>query len=87
MLSMTVIIVFIFSLLYLLGGFINIVEGYEPNKYMEIYVKGGDTIWGIARKYSSKAIDIRESIYKIERLNKLESFNIRPGQLIKVPIE
>ncbi len=87
MLSMTIIFTIFFFILLTIYGFINKVEGYEGEKYLKVCVEEGDTIWGIAREHTPVSIDIRKRIYEIEKINDLHNCEIRPGQIIKVPLE
>ncbi|MCT4596201.1 MAG: LysM peptidoglycan-binding domain-containing protein [Anaeromicrobium sp.] len=57
----------------------------EEKKYIEIYIEKGDTIWTIARKFTSKEEDIRKTVHMIGEINNLNSWDIYPGQSIKVP--
>ncbi len=52
--------------------------------YKTITVSHGDTLWKIAEENSQNS-DIREFVYQIRKINKLETANINPGQLILVP--
>ena len=49
-------------------------------------VHSGDTLWGIASEYSDPAKDIRKNIKDICEINDINSGNIYPGQIIKVPV-
>jgi len=53
---------------------------------MAYTVNKGDTLWAIARKYTSKDKDIRQTIYEIEKLNNLKNATIYPGQTIQIKI-
>ncbi len=63
----------------------NKVEGYQEDEYIEIYVDYGDTIWDLSRKNSPKNKDIRKSIYEISQINNLNTYDIYPGQILKIP--
>ena len=54
--------------------------------YINIEVKAGDTLWGIAKKNNTGKEDIRKLVYKIMKINNLETAKIKPGDIIKVPI-
>lgn len=48
-------------------------------------VKSGDTLWGIAERYGSNEVDIRETIYDIKELSNCSS-NIQAGQKLTLPV-
>jgi nucleoid-associated protein YgaU len=54
--------------------------------YEKVVVYSGDTLWGIASKYTDDNKDVRRTIYEIRKLNKLDSALINPGQELLVPI-
>lgn len=55
-------------------------------EYKEIEIIKGDTLWMIALDYMPKDYDVREMIYKIKIINKMNISNIYPGDQIKIPI-
>ncbi|NLW17694.1 MAG: LysM peptidoglycan-binding domain-containing protein [Firmicutes bacterium] len=48
-------------------------------------VQQGDTLWSIAKSHSSPEQDIRLIVYRIRKLNKLDSPVIYPGQCLLLP--
>ncbi|MDP4092764.1 MAG: LysM peptidoglycan-binding domain-containing protein [Bacillota bacterium] len=58
--------------------------GYKDTPNQKVVVSSGDTLWGIAEKYNQGS-DIRETVYEIKKLNKLESSDIYIGQKLIVP--
>ncbi|MDK2920105.1 MAG: hypothetical protein PWQ37_2838 [Candidatus Petromonas sp.] len=86
-LSTTLLLMILFTLIMSIYALINRVEGYEGMQYIEISVKDGDTVWDLARKYTSNDKDVRKSIYKISKINNLNNYHIFPGQIIKIPLE
>lgn len=60
--------------------------GYKAPTYRTVAVKSGDTLWDIAKRYSTSG-DIRLNIYKIKKLNKLASSDIYEGTVLKIPEE
>ena len=56
------------------------------NKTQSITVAHGDTIWSIAEEYGSEDEDIRNTIYKIKKLNNMKNAELKVGQNILVPI-
>ncbi|HPD00506.1 MAG TPA: LysM peptidoglycan-binding domain-containing protein [Acetivibrio sp.] len=60
--------------------------GYKEPEYKTIFVRRGDTLWGIAQRYNKRG-DIRKYIYDVMKLNNLESCDIIEGMELKVIIE
>jgi len=59
----------------------------DNTTYDTVYVKPGDTVWQIAAKYTTAKDDVREVIYEIRKINKLDNnAHLYPGQALKVPI-
>jgi len=54
--------------------------------YCEVVIDYGDTIWNIAREYTSEDKDIWLTIFEIKKINNLSSYDIFPGQILKIPI-
>ncbi|HWR42437.1 LysM peptidoglycan-binding domain-containing protein [Sporomusa sp.] len=55
--------------------------------YETVYVKQGDTVWKIAANYVTDKEDIREKVFAIRQLNKLNNnAQVNPGQALKVPV-
>ena len=48
-------------------------------------VRGGDTLWEIAKAHGDDGADPRPGVETIRRLNDLETSVIHPGQVILVP--
>lgn len=64
----------------------------NDKSYKTIYVANGETLWEIAENEQKsndyyKDKDIREIVYSIRRINKLESSTLYNGQELKVAIE
>lgn len=57
------------------------------NKYIEVEVVEGDTLWDIAKSNMPKDYDIRKMVFEIKEFNNMEDAYIYPGNLIKVPIK
>ncbi|WP_371370986.1 LysM peptidoglycan-binding domain-containing protein [Sporomusa aerivorans] len=59
----------------------------DNTTYETVYVKPGDTVWQIAAKYTTDKDDIRELIYEIRQINKLDNnAKVYSGQILKVPV-
>lgn len=55
--------------------------------YDTVYVKPGDTVWQIASKYTTDKDDVREVVFEIRKINKLDNnASVYPGQVLKVPV-
>ncbi|SHJ47207.1 cell division suppressor protein YneA [Paramaledivibacter caminithermalis] len=87
MLSTILIMVILFFFVSSILAMINKVEGYQEPKYIEVVVENGDTVWDLAREFSSKDKDVRKAIYEIGIVNNLDSYSIYPGQVLKIPTE
>lgn len=49
-----------------------------------IIVKQGDTLWSIASNIDSRR-DVREIVYDIQKLNKINGSNLYPGEKLYIP--
>jgi len=58
----------------------------EKSITQNVVVKSGDTLWGIASKYTEPSKDIRKLVREICKINGIDQYKIYPGQVIKVPI-
>ena len=57
----------------------------EP-ELVEVEVVKGDNLWKIADRHYGDNIDLRKKIFKIKKVNELESAMLTPGQKILIPI-
>ncbi len=55
-------------------------------EHIEVIVKAGDTLWKIAKEHMPKDYDIRKMIHEIREINNMETADVYPGDLVKVPI-
>ncbi len=54
--------------------------------YEWVVVEQNDTLWDIAARKVNNQVDIREYIYRVEKLNHLENpGNLQPGKRLKLP--
>jgi LysM repeat protein len=58
--------------------------GYKEPAYKQITVKSGDSLWTIALKYNNND-DVRKYIYKIKKVNHLNSSAIYVGTQLRIP--
>ena len=57
------------------------------HKTQTVYVGAGDTLWEIANTYCDCEDDIRNTVYKIKKINNLKSADLVVGQAIEVPLD
>lgn len=66
---------------------INNVNGESQQKYINVQVIAGETLWDIADRYKSNDTDTREFVYDIQHENDLSTANLTVGETIKVPVQ
>ena len=49
-------------------------------------VRVGDTLWDIAMVHAPQDSDVRNFVYDLKAVNGLESSNIQPGQVLRIPV-
>lgn len=84
--SIILAIIFVLSLI-----FVKSTLSYTIKEYKTIFVKSGDTLWGIASDMQEnnsyyKGKDIRCIIGDLKELNKLENSNLYANQELQIPI-
>ncbi|NLN13995.1 MAG: LysM peptidoglycan-binding domain-containing protein [Tissierellia bacterium] len=75
-----------FGIIFILSSSIRAHSAILCEEYKEIRVLEGDTLWGIARNYMPDKYDTRYLVHKLREFNELETAQIYPGDIIKVPI-
>ena len=81
----------VLSLLILVGVFttvfgFNNAEGSTKQKYVQVEVLPGDTLWQIADEYMPADMDPRESVYVICEHNHISASELQAGQVLKIPV-
>ncbi len=73
----------------ILGSVFNFNKAYSNTyeRWEEITVKRGDTLWDIAKDNNPKNLDTRRVVYNIMKYNNMENANIIAGQTLRIPIE
>ena len=62
-------------------------EGLHMQTLQEIRVIPGDTLWELAQTYGPNNRDIRKLIHQICVINDIRADELRPGQIIKIPLQ
>lgn len=83
--SFKILLIFLISALLLVVFQYESISSSEPNM-IEVKVAEGDNLWKIADEYYGENTDLRKKIYKIKKINKLESAMLKPGQKIIIPV-
>ena len=76
------IILFTMTVNFALG--INTADSSTIPEYIQLEVSSGDTLWSIADKYMNDD-DIRESIYKLSKVNNISASDLKAGMTILIP--
>ncbi len=81
-------IIVILALGLLLGSILKLDKAYSTtyDKWKQITVKTGDTLWGIAKANNPKNEDTRKVVYDIMKYNNMKKANIIAGQTLRIPI-
>lgn len=71
------------TIIFSLVGF-----GVNNDNFIEHEIASGESLWSISAKYyDSNKVDLRRIIYKIKKINNMDSAIISPGKKILIPIE
>ena len=55
-------------------------------KYMDVEIKSGDTLWNLAQTYMPDNMDTRKAVYQLCSLNDISADQLYAGMTIRVPI-
>lgn len=78
------ILLIILSLYYVL---LNVNTQPKTTVLIEYTIEQGDTYWSIAKEYCSDNEDIRVLIYDMQKLNNIPAGDLRPGDVLEIPVE
>ena len=63
------------------------VDAASETRYAEVLVQDNDTLWSIINTYNSdKDVDIRTAIYDVYEANNIDSADIKPGDVLLIPV-
>ncbi|MDD2217752.1 MAG: LysM peptidoglycan-binding domain-containing protein [Eubacteriales bacterium] len=81
------VVVMMLAILTSANGILGIYDAASLTKieYKTVSIENGDTLWEIASEYMPDT-EIRRAVHKLCTINDLESAQIYPGQIIKVPM-
>ena len=76
------------ALAILIGSLVgsNVAEASKVQKYIQIEVSYGDTLWAIASTYGPENQDIRTTIYNICKINNVNASTLQAGDILTIPV-
>lgn len=83
--SLTLAIVLCIAAAVIILGAFTKDDPYEYNQTVAYWVEPGDTLWGIAREYSTPRQDVRKVVTLIENVNNCTA-TIHPGDMLIIPV-
>ena len=85
-LFVTFIFIMVFGIIFLFTNSRRVHSEILKEEYREIKILQGDTLWNLAVDNMPDKYDIRYLVYKLKEFNNLDTANIYPGDIIKIPI-
>ncbi|NLK96978.1 cell division suppressor protein YneA [Defluviitalea saccharophila] len=85
-------IIFFICVFQLISGIMYSSTGKEYNrknpvqKYEEVHIQKGDTLWEIAKKYKPNHQNIKQYVSSIKEFNHMKSDKLYAGEKIIIPI-
>lgn len=83
----TFLTIFLIILAIALLSTVRLASSSEPMNTIRVIVDHGDTLWSIAQANYDQSGDMRQYVYKIRKLNDLQTAMIYPGQVLHLPID
>ena len=69
---------------YFTGSDVSIAQ-VQPAEPITVEVTAGDTVWDIAKHFTSNGTDIRKAVYEICEANDLQDAQIHSGMILTIP--
>ncbi len=76
--------IILFTMIFNFVFQLNTAQSESVDKYIQISVMSGDSLWSIAQTYMPDS-DTREAVYTIKHINGLDSDNITVGTVLDIP--
>lgn len=81
-----VVVILVVTTLFMSLAGLNRVSSLTVEKYVDVEVVSGDTLWSIAENYMHDSGDIRQSVHSLSVINNIKADDLYPGMIIKVPV-
>lgn len=81
-----IVLIIIFISFIITNIFQNKVYSSTYERYYEVMVVKGDTLWKIAKNNNPNNYDIRRVVNRIMTFNDMKNAKIKPGDILKIPI-
>lgn len=63
-------------------------SGENSSNFVNHEIISGESLWSIAAKYyNENNVDLRKIIYKIKKINNIDSAVINPGNILIIPLD
>lgn len=83
-----IVLIGLMLLISLFGGGLEAVanDGSAAREMLPVVVADGDTLWQLVADNYQYEGDIRAAIYEVKLINQMPDSNLRPGQVVYIPL-